>query len=64
MLLAFSAASIVVEVIYRLFPIPLVMFPVSNLLLKRRLEEPIYWTLAILTSLLEPLERIPIWCKG
>lgn len=53
MLLAFSVGSIIVEVIYRLFPIPLLLWLVSNLILRGRWQERIFWVLAILTSTLE-----------
>lgn len=53
MLLAFSVGSIIVEVIYRLFPIPLLLWLISNLILRGRWQERIFWVLAILTSTLE-----------
>lgn len=53
MLLRFSGASVIVEVVYRLFPIPLILFLLSNLLLRGRWQSPIFWVLAALTSLLE-----------
>jgi hypothetical protein len=57
MLLAFSAASILAEVIYRLFPIPLLVALVSNVLLRGRGQSQVFWVLAMLTSLLEPLSQ-------
>lgn len=59
MLLAFSAASVIVEVVYRLFPIPLILFLVSNLLLRGRAQSPIFWALAAISSLLEVLTLLP-----
>jgi hypothetical protein len=53
MLLAFSVASIIVEVVYRLLPIPLLLGLISNLLLRGRWQAQIFWVLAVLTSTLE-----------
>ena len=53
--IAFSAASVLVEVIYRLLLIPLLLFLISNLLLRGRAQAAVFWALAILTSALEPL---------
>ncbi len=54
MTLAFSAASIIVEVVHRLFIIPLLLFVISNLVLRGRWQTQIFWGLAILLSGLEP----------
>ena len=53
-LLVFLAAAAIVEVVYRLLPIPLALWIVSNGLLRGRGQTPAFWALAILTSLLEP----------
>ena len=58
MLLVFSSGAIIVEVIYRLFPIPVVLWFGSNLLLKGRGQAQMFWVLAVLTSLLEPLGQL------
>lgn len=55
MALAFSAASIIVEVVHRLLIIPLLLFVISNLVLRGRWQEQIFWVLAIPLSALEPL---------
>lgn len=55
MALAFSAASIIVEVVHRLLIIPLLLFVISNLVLRGRWQEQIFWILAIPLSALEPL---------
>jgi hypothetical protein len=54
MTLAFSAASIIVEVVHRLFIIPLLLFLISNLILRGRWQTQIFWVLAIVLSGLEP----------
>lgn len=57
MLLIFSAAPIIVEVVYRLLLIPLILWLVSNVILKGRAQNSIFWVLAVLTSLLEPFTQ-------
>lgn len=59
MLLAFSAASVIVEVVYRLFPVSLILFLVSSLLLRGRWQTQIFWVLAAVSSLLEVLTLAP-----
>jgi len=56
-LLIFPSASIIVEVVYRLFLIPLVLWLVAGLLLRNRGQEPLFWALAVLTSLIEPMSQ-------
>jgi hypothetical protein len=51
MLLAFSAASVIVQVVYRLFPVSLILFLVSTLLLRGRFQSQIFWVLAAISSL-------------
>jgi len=46
---------VLVEIIYRLLLIPLLLFLISNLLLRGRAQAAVFWALAILTSALEPL---------
>lgn len=43
------------EILYRLFPIPLFVWLISSALLKNRWQEQVFWLIAVLTSLLEPL---------
>jgi hypothetical protein len=57
MLLIFTAAPAYVEAVYRLFPIPLMLLLISTLALRGRWQEPIFWVLAVATSLLEPLSQ-------
>lgn len=59
MLLIFSAAAVIVELVYRLALIPLLLWLVSSVLLRGRGRAPIFWTLAALTSLIEPLTQLP-----
>jgi hypothetical protein len=59
MFLIFTAAPVIVEVVYRLVPIPLGLWLVSGLALRGRGQAPLFWALAVLTSLLEPLSQTP-----
>src|SRR5262249_48585047 len=52
--LFYTGGAVVVEVFYRLLPIPLVLWLVSSLLLRGRFQSQIFWVLAGLTSLIEP----------
>ena len=56
-LLFYPGGAIIVEVFYRLIPIPLVMFLVSNLLLRGRWQQQVFWVMAALTSLIEPASQ-------
>jgi hypothetical protein len=58
MFLIFSAAPAIVMLIYRLVPISLVHWLLAERLLKGQRREAVFWTLAVLTSLLEPLGAI------
>ena len=53
-LLFYSGGAIIVEVFYRLLPIPLLLWLVSNVALRGRSREPVFWVLAALSSLIEP----------
>lgn len=53
-LLFYSGGAVIVEVFYRLLPVPLLLWLVSNLALRGRHRETVFWVLAALTSLIEP----------
>lgn len=53
-LFIYSAASIFMEVVYRLFPIPLLLGLFSIFVRSARAREVFFWLLAILTSMIEP----------
>jgi hypothetical protein len=55
MFLIFSAAPAIVMLIYRLVPIALLQWLLAEQLLKGDRRTAVFWTLAVLTSLLEPL---------
>jgi hypothetical protein len=52
--LFYAGGAIVVEVFYRLLPVPLLLWLVSNLLLRGRAQSQVFWVLALLSSLIEP----------
>jgi hypothetical protein len=60
MLLVFTAFAIYVEPIYRLLPIPLLLWLISGLALRGRWQVPVFWVLAVLFSLFEPLNQASV----
>lgn len=54
-LFVYSAAAIFVEVVYRLLTIPLLLGLISIFVRRDGAREKVFWALAILTSLIEPL---------
>jgi hypothetical protein len=59
MFLIFTAAPIIVEVVYRLLLVPLLLWLISNVMLKGKAQNTVFWILAVITSLLEPLSQFP-----
>lgn len=51
----YSAAAIFVEVVYRLLPIPLLLGLISIFVRGQSAREKVFWALAVLTSMIEPL---------
>ena len=49
--------AIASEVIFRLLPIPVLLWLISNLLLRGRERERTFWVLAVLTSFIEPITQ-------
>jgi hypothetical protein len=60
MFLIFSAAPAIVMLIYRLVPISLLQWLLAERLLKGHGRAAVFWTLAALTSLLEPLGLLDV----
>ena len=58
--LAYTAGAVVVESLYRIIPIPLVLFLVTKLLLRGRGLTVTFWVVAVLTALLEPVSQAGI----
>jgi hypothetical protein len=50
--------GIISEILFRLFIIPLPLWLISSLLLRRRGQEGVFWGVAIITSFLEPLSQV------
>jgi hypothetical protein len=57
-LLFYSAGAIILEAIYRLIPITLPLWLIANVILRKRGQTPVFWTLALFTSAIEPAEQI------
>ncbi|MFN8491278.1 MAG: hypothetical protein U0350_27015 [Caldilineaceae bacterium] len=53
----YPGGAIIVEVVYRLFLIPVLLWLVSSLALKGRGQTQTFWVLAVLTSFIEPLTQ-------
>jgi hypothetical protein len=54
-LFVYPAGAIFLEVVYRLFPIPLLLGLFSIFVRNQRAREVFFWILAVLTSLIEPI---------
>ncbi len=60
----YSSGALDIEIFYRLIPITLLLWLISEKLLKGKYRDIIFWSVAILTALREPLEQWPsgnIW---
>ena len=55
--LIYPGGAVIVELIYRLFLVPLLLWLISNVALKGRWQAQVFWVLAFLTSLIEPLTQ-------
>lgn len=54
-LLHYGAGGVLVEALYRLIPLPILTWLISGVILQGRAREAVFWTLAALTSLMEPV---------
>jgi hypothetical protein len=54
----YAAAGVLLECVYRLIPIPILTWLVSGVIFRRRGQTQVFWSLAVLTSLLEPASQI------
>lgn len=57
MFLIFTAAPIIVEVVYRLLLVPFFLWLISNVFLRGKAQDAIFWLLAVVTSMLEPFTQ-------
>ncbi|MBL0883231.1 MAG: hypothetical protein IBJ16_07810 [Chitinophagaceae bacterium] len=55
----YSSGALEIEIFYRLIPITLVLWLISEKLLKGKHREIVFWSIAILTAIREPLEQWP-----
>lgn len=63
--LIYPGGAIIVEIIYRTLLIPLLLWLLATLALRGRGQQPLFWGLAILTSLIEPLTQdLGAWPLG
>ena len=60
----YAAAAVLVECLYRLFPIPVLGWLIGRVLLKGRGMGGVFWVLAVLTSLLEPASQFALARPG
>ena len=64
-LLIYPGGAVIVECFYRLFPLPLLQWLIDGVLRRRRASAAVFWSLAVLTSLLEPLSQdLGLWKYG
>jgi hypothetical protein len=57
-LLIYPGGAIIVNIVYRIFPVPFLLWIISNLILKGRSRNKVFWILATLLSFVEPLGDI------
>jgi hypothetical protein len=62
--LVYPGGAIIVEILYRLFPIPVLLFLLTRIPAFRQREGAVFWTLAVATSLLEPLGDLGLRSLG
>ena len=55
----YGAGAIEIEIFYRLIPITLVLWLVGKVLLKSRYPQQVFWIIAVLSAIREPLEQFP-----
>jgi len=54
-LFTYPGGAIIVNILYRIFPIPLLLWLISTVLLHGRAQGKVFWVLAVLLSLVEPM---------
>jgi hypothetical protein len=59
-LLFFTCGAIIIQVVYRLLPIPLLLWLDSNLMPRGRAQTQIFWVLVSLRSAIGPLSQDPV----
>ena len=56
-LLIYPGGAIIVEVVYRIFLVPVLLWLVSGVILRGKQREQVFWVLAVITALLEPVSQ-------
>jgi hypothetical protein len=56
----YAAGAVAVECLYRLVPVSILYAIIARLILRGRGEAAVFWTLAVLSSLIEPLSQAPL----
>jgi hypothetical protein len=62
--IVYPGGAIIVEILYRLFPLSLLVWLVSNMLLRGRRQTETFWAAAIVLSTIEPLGDIGLKTFG
>lgn len=57
-LFVYTSGTVIVESLFRLFPLPVLLWLISYVVLKKRWQEGTFWVLAVVLSLLEPLFQL------
>lgn len=57
-LFVYTSGTVIVESLYRLFPLPVLLWLISYVILKKRWQEQTFWVLALLLSFFEPLGQL------
>jgi hypothetical protein len=60
----YAAAAILLECVYRIFPITLFGWLIGKVLLRGKRDGLVFWTLALLTSLIEPAGQLGLVKPG
>ncbi len=60
----YAAAAVLLECVYRIFPITLFGWLVGKVLLRGRRDNLVFWSLAFLTSLIEPASQLGLGKPG
>ncbi|PWT85741.1 MAG: hypothetical protein C5B56_13555, partial [Proteobacteria bacterium] len=56
-ILIYPGGAIIVELAYRIFLLPLLLWLISSVILRGRAQARVFWILAVITSLIEPLTQ-------
>ncbi len=57
----YPAGAIITEILYRLAPLPLFLWLISNVALRHHFQRQVFWALAVLASLIEPASQVVVF---